>query len=67
MCWEAVMLGYEFYKLTILDLHDYLNLDEKGPLFKLFVIFSRKEAFYLKQNTLNYEKLAAKLKQLGHV
>ena len=27
MSWEAVMLGYEFYKLTILDLHDYLNLD----------------------------------------
>ena len=65
------MLGYEFYKLTTLDLHDYLSLaeivTEKGPLFKLFVIFSRKEAFYLKQNTLNYEKLAAKLKQLGHV
>ena len=56
ICWEAVMLGYEFYKLTTLDLHDYLSLDEivteKGPLFKLFVIFSTKEAFYLKQNTL---------------
>ena len=41
ICWEAVTLGYEFYKLMALDLHDYLSLDEtvteKGPCHSTFI------------------------------
>ena len=60
ICWEAVMLGYELYKLTALDLHDYLSLNEtvtkKGACHPTFIQtvcpYSQQRKHFIQNRTL---------------